>query len=226
MTRQVDDLRGVLQWLHRETQQRVLMLGMSIGAAIALQAVEHEPDRVRAVIAISPDSRTADSDAAADAFLRAQARGADRRIRQRVKALGPPPYVDPGPFQRRARLLADLGTIERKMTFNSLIQEFLVALIRTYGLAGGVRALRNMNVVQRKLLPEMAPLDLVARPPRITVPVHYVYGEQDALTPESLLRKLPAAIAAPRSTVLRVPDAGHMVHFDQPMTVRSIVERA
>jgi proline iminopeptidase len=222
MPQQIADLRSVLQWLHGETGQRVLLLGISIGASISLQAAEHEPDRVRAIVAISADSRTADSDAAADAFLREQAGTSDPRVRRRIQALEPPPYVDAGPFQRRARLLADLRTIERKQTFNSLVREFLVALFRTYGVVGMVKALRNMNIVLRKLLPGIAAMDLLAHPPRVTVPVHYVFGEQDALTPTSVVTALPAAIAAPGSTVVRLPDAGHMLHFDQPEIVRSI----
>jgi pimeloyl-ACP methyl ester carboxylesterase len=104
----------VLQWLHGETRQRVLLFGISIGATIALQAAEHETNRVKSVIGISPDSHTGRSDAAADAFLRDQARRHRRGIRRRVTQLGQPPYVDLDAFQRRARLLADLGTIERK----------------------------------------------------------------------------------------------------------------
>ena len=226
MTRQVDDLRSVLQWLHRETGQRALILGISIGGTIALQAAAHEADRVKAIIAISPDSRTADADTAADAFLREQGRGPDRRIRKRVQALAPPPYVDVAPFQRRTRLLSDLGTIERRMTFPALVRELLVALLRTYGVVGAMRALRNMNIVLRKLLPELATVDLLTHPPRVTVPVHYVFGEQDALNPASLVKALPAAIAAPTTTVQRLADAGHMLHFDQPAIVRSIVMSA
>jgi len=129
-------------------------------------------------------------------------------------------------LQRRARLLADLGTIERNRNFSGLLRELLFGLIRTYGVAGAVRALRNMNTVQRTLLPEIAALDLLAHPPRVMVPVHYVFGEQDALTSIAAVTELPADIAAPNSTVVRVPDAGHMVHFDQPHIVRSIVGRA
>ena len=79
-----------------------------------------------------------------------------------------------------------------------------------------------MNIVLRKLLPGVATLDLLAHPPRLTMPVHYVFGEQDVLTPASIVEALPAAIAAPGSTVLRLPDAGHMLHFDHPAVVRSI----
>jgi pimeloyl-ACP methyl ester carboxylesterase len=60
----------------------------------------------------------------------------------------------------------------------------------------------------------------------VTVPVHYVFGAQDALTSVSVLTELPVAIAAPNSTVLRLPAAGHMAHFDQPDIVRSIAVNA
>jgi pimeloyl-ACP methyl ester carboxylesterase len=222
LAQQVEDLRSVLRWVHGETRQRALILGISIGGTISLQAVEHEPDRVRAVIAVSADAQTTVSDAAAHAFLQ-EALARDRR---RIRSLGQPPYVDPIPFQRRARLLADLGTIEHGRTFSALFRELLFALIRTYGVIGSVRALRNMTIIQRKLLPEIASLDLFSRPPRVTVPVHYVFGEQDVLTPATVVKALPAAIAAPATTVCRLRNAGHMAHFDQPDIVRSIMERA
>jgi len=222
LAQQVEDLRSVLQWLHGETRQRALILGISIGGTISLQAAEHEPDRVRAVIAVSPDARTTESDAAAHAFLQ-EALARDPR---RIRSLGRPPYVDPIPFQRRSRLLANLGTIEHGRTFSALFRELLVALIRTYGVIGTVRALRNMTIIQRKLLPEIASLDLLVRPPRVTVPVHYVFGEDDVLTPATVVKALPAAVAAPATTVCRLRNAGHMAHFDQPDIVRSILERA
>src|SRR5215831_8627133 len=85
LAQQVEDLRSVLRWLYGETQQRALILGISIGGTITLQAVEHEADHVKAVIAVSPDSRTATSDEAAHAFLQQQARGPDgRQIHRRV----------------------------------------------------------------------------------------------------------------------------------------------
>ena len=68
-----------------------------------------------------------------------------------------------------------------------------------------IRALRNLNVVLRTLLPEVAAVNLFARPLHVTVPVHYVFGEQDALTPPAVVKTLPAAIAAPNSTVVRCP---------------------
>ena len=227
MLQQVDDLRTVLQWLSTETKQHIIVLGISLGATFALQAVAHELDRVRVLIAISPDSQTARSDAAAHAFLLDQARRAGgNRLRRRVLKVGEPPYLETAGLQRRATLLADLGAIEHGKKFGALFLEMLFSMLKTYGIVGTIKVLRNMNLVQRKLLPELASLDLFTNTPRVAIPVHYVFGEQDALNPPSLVAELPAAIAAPASTVIRVPNAGHMVHFDHPDIVRSIAATA
>jgi proline iminopeptidase len=227
LRQQVDDLRAVLRWLQNKTKQTVIVFGISLGATIALLAVANEPDAAKTVIAISPDANTASSDAAVYAFLEEQsALPENRGMRERVKKLGRPPYTDPAAFQLRARLLADLGAIERGKKFNGVLRETLFAMIRTYGVLGATKALRNMNLIQRKLLPEMASLDLFANPRRLTVPVHFVFGEQDPLVPPAIVRQLPVSIAAPETTVIRVPDAGHMVHFDQPDVVRAVAARA
>jgi len=223
LPQQVDDLRSVLQWLHAKTHQTVVLFAISLGGTIALQAVEDSLDHAKAIIAISPDSHTGRSDASVDTFLQLQSlRAGAGRLSGRVMKLGKPPYVDAGTFQRRFRLLADLGTIERGKTFSGLLRETLISLVGAYGVVGAARALRNLNLVQRTLLPEVAALNLFAHPPRVRIPVHYVFGKHDALTPPSVVTQLPATVAAPGSTVLLVPDAGHMVHFDRPEVVRSI----
>lgn len=227
LPQQVDDLGAVLQWLHKQTGQTVIVFGISLGGTIGLQAVEAQRDHAKAVVAISPDSQTAGSDAAVCAFLEEQSvRAGSGRLSRRVTKLGKPPYVDPATFQRRARLLADLNTIERGKTSSALLREALFSLVGTYGVVGAARALRNLNLIQRRLLPELAALDLFANPPYVTIPVHYVFGGQDALNPASIVSLLPTTIGAPGSTVTVLPDAGHMAHFDQPDAVRSIAVRA
>ena len=227
LQRQVDDLRAVLRWLHDETKQALIVCGISLGAAIVMRAVGKEPDRVKSVVAISPDADTAGSDAYACAFLRERgALAKNRRSSERVEKLGPPPYTDTTRFQLRGRLLADLGGIEHGKKFSAVLRETLFGMICTYGLVGTAKALRNMNLIQRQLLPELVSLNLFADPPRLAVPVHYIFGEQDPLTPASIVKQLPVAIVAPKHTVTLVPDAGHMVHFDKPDVVRSIAMSA
>ena len=227
LQQQVADLRFVLRWLQNETKQTVIVFGISLGATISLHAVEHESDKTKSLIAISPDANTAGSDASVYSFLQEKSvLAGSGRLSKKVKKLGPPPYTDSAAFQLRARLLTDLGGIERGKKFSAVLRETLFGMIRTYGLLGTLKSLRNMNLIQRVLLPELVSLDLFANPPDLAIPVHYVFGEQDPLTPAAIVKQLPEAIAAPERTVILLPDAGHMVHFDQPSAVRSIAMRA
>lgn len=223
LQQQLDDLRAILHWLKNETQQRVIVLGISLGATLALQAAEHERDTVKAVVAISPDAHTANSDVAVSSFLRARSVIAkNRRLSAKLMKLGEPPYTDSVAFQLRASILADLGAIEHGKKFSALLYETLLNLIATYGFLGTARAIRNMNLIQNKLLPQLVTLNLFSNPPRLAVPVHYLFGEQDPLVPAEIVQQLPAAITSTQTTVILLPDAGHMVHFDQPEAVRSI----
>jgi pimeloyl-ACP methyl ester carboxylesterase len=227
LPQQVEDLRGVLQWLENQTKQAVTVFGISLGGTITLQAAARESHSVKSVIAISPDANTASSDASVFLFLHAQSALAENRgLSAKVKKLGEPPYTDSAAFQLRARLLSDLGGIEHGKKFSGILKETLFSMLRTYGPVGTAKALRNMNLIQRELLPQLVLLDLFADPPQIAVPVHYVFGAQDPLTPLAIVERLPLAIAAKETTVIRVPEAGHMVHFDQPEIVRSIVVKA
>jgi pimeloyl-ACP methyl ester carboxylesterase len=72
------------------------------------------------------------------------------------------------------------------------------------------------------MLGDVATLDLLARPPKLAVPVHFVFGEQDALTAAFLSSELPGTIGAPGATAVRVGNAGHLVHFDRPDVARSM----
>jgi proline iminopeptidase len=224
LQQQVADLGAVLRWVHNETKQRVIVCGISLGATMVLQAVADDPDVAKSVIAISPDADTASSDASVYSFLQREGvRAKSRRLSARLLKLGEPPYTDPAAFQLRASLLADLNAIERGKTFNAVLRETVFGMITTYGPVGTAKALRNMTLIQRTLLPPLVSLNLFANPPRVAIPVHYVFGERDPLIPATIVKQLPGAIAAPQTTVVLVPDARHMVHFDAPEVVRSIV---
>src|SRR5262249_40934276 len=111
LAQQVADLRTVLRWLFDQTKQRAVVLAVSMGATVALQAAEHERDHVKSVVAISADSNTAGAEAAADAFIRSHGIQ-NARLNRKASALPKPPYTDLAPLQRRAMLLGDLGAIE------------------------------------------------------------------------------------------------------------------
>ncbi len=223
LQQQVADLHSVLLWLKKETGQKVIIIGISLGAYITLQAADYESNCIKKIIVISPDANTAISDASVLSFLQCQIDASkNHSLAAAMKKLGQPPYLNLSAFQLRVRLLADSGSIERGKSFLTLFREIILGMIKTYGFVGFIKAMRNMNSIQRKLLPELASLNLFDKPPHLTVPIHYIFGQRDPLVPDEIVKQLPAVISAPKVMVTIVPDAGHMVHFDQPEIVREI----
>jgi pimeloyl-ACP methyl ester carboxylesterase len=223
---QTDDLCFVVRWLAEHTGKKVVVLGISLGATLALRAAAHAEQSIKALVLLSLDTDTAASDASVAAFLHERSALPDgRKTAKLVEKLGAPPYLSPPPFQLRARLLSDLGVIERGKRFGQLVRGLLSSLVGTYGLVGAVKTVRNINAIQRRMLPELATLNLFAHWPERTVPIHHVFGESDPLVPACLVQKIAGTLVRDDSVTV-LPNAGHMVHFDEPAVVRSIVVRA
>jgi|GEM_PF-181283 len=221
---QVNDLCFVTRWLAEKSQQKIIILGISLGATIALQAAWRERDKIKSIVAVSIDTDIPTSDRAVFSFLKEASRGQEK-IGRLFRKLQPPPHVDVEQFQLRARMLTEMGGIEHTKRFSEIFRSLLFSLLRTYGLFGTISTLRNMNAVARKLLPEIANLDLFANWIQPSVSVHYVFGGIDPLITPSMVEKLSLLIADTDS-VLTIPNAGHMVHFDESAITRSIIVRA
>jgi pimeloyl-ACP methyl ester carboxylesterase len=218
-----DDLGCVLRYLHSRTGRKVALLGISIGGTLAMQAAARERDIVSKVVAISPDLDAAASDDYAYEILNDRSmKRRDKRIAGILRRLGPPPYTSPSRFQRRLRLLVNEGSIERDIKFGRMAAAHATSLVRCYGPAGAVIALRNTATIQARLLPALAELRLFDSWPKTTVPLHLVFGEDDILTPPSTV-EAATRLLEPDDSLTVLPRAGHMVHFDCPEAVKGIV---
>jgi pimeloyl-ACP methyl ester carboxylesterase len=83
----------------------------------------------------------------------------------------------------------------------------------------------NMNSVQRKLRPEIASLNLLSNWPHRTVPTPYIFGGFDPLVPAHVKKQI-ADLITDDNALTSLPNAGHMVHFDEPAFVRTAIARA
>ncbi|HTS02446.1 MAG TPA: alpha/beta hydrolase [Thermoanaerobaculia bacterium] len=63
---------------------------------------------------------------------------------------------------------------------------------------------------------------IISRWPRSPVPVDLMFGDADLLSPPVVIDRA-RALLGPRDSLRVVPGAGHMVHFDAPAAVRSVV---
>jgi len=220
LDRQIDDLGAWLRHIMRETSREVTLMGISLGATVALMAAGGGMQGIRAIVAISPDLKFPDIDLAVADYLFGNATPGQL---PKLERLGVPPYMEPSRFQQRARFLADAGAIRRGRSFFSLAAELMLGLLKTYGLLGTLKALRNMSIVQRRMLPELKELDVLPDLSRIGCAVYYVVSPRDPFMPPDILEKLEGIAEEKGHALTLVPEARHLVHLDSPHAVRSIL---
>jgi len=207
------DLTFVLEWLVRKTGQRVLVVGVSLGATLALGAASQTPELVHAVVGISTDVDIPASDEAVyQAMVAALPRAADLR----------PPFLAASRFQARAQHLANLGSIESGKKFGAIAASLISSLVATYGPWGVPRVMGNLAAVQDRLLETLSGMNLVAAWPATKVPVYQVFGDNDLLVPRATVDRV-RGLVGPVDRVISLDRAGHSVHFDRPREVRNII---
>jgi pimeloyl-ACP methyl ester carboxylesterase len=219
----LDDLRFVIRLLNQRTGTKVALLGISLGGSLSILAASRESALVSSVIAISPDLDQAAGDEYSFEKLKEIAgRMRNARTARLIERLGPPPYLSPSRFRRRLSLVADLGGIERGKDFGALMAAMAISLIKCYGIAGALRALRNAESIQTRLLPRLAELDLLSDWPAGSVPIRLVFGEDDLLEAPSAVKAVSSLLRREDSLAL-LPRAGHMAHFDRPDAVKEFL---
>ena len=219
----LDETVALLERIARTSEQKVTVLGISIGGTLALLARQRLPEAVERVVAISPDLDTAASDRHAYERIMAAVREPRwKSLAQKAARLHPPPCLDLAQFRLRATLLGHLGSLEARASYGRQVLRMALGIAGAYGLHRLPRVIANMDASTRALAPELATVDLISRWPRSAVPVDLIFGEADLLSPREMIdRALP--LLAPQDTLRVIRDAGHMAHFDAPDVVRSIV---
>ena len=73
-----------------------------------------------------------------------------------------------------------------------------------------------MARVNHPLHLQLLSFDLGGFPPRYEIPVHYILGEADNITPAPLVKDYFDKIAAPDKTITVIPQAGHNLMYERP----------
>lgn len=209
LAEQVADIERVRRILG---SQRLILVGHSFGALVAALYAAEMPERVQALVLVSPAPLVVMPKEGPDLFELVEARLSDHETRADFRR-----YRD-SLFDFRALLDQDEKTLSR--TF-ARFREF-------YGLATGHPPTPDMGEVGGfASLATYASLgrrhDWRAAMTRIKASTIVVHGARD-LQPESDTRAFAAGIPGARVAV--IPDAGHFAHDDTPLELARLVTEA
>jgi pimeloyl-ACP methyl ester carboxylesterase len=199
-------------WLRSELGvPSVVLLGSSAGSVIAGRMARRAPEHFSCVVGanqLAPGSRAA-SWARTREALRA---AGSRRPLRRLEALG----ADVSRWTAAEAEEVSKLAVDATPAVPHLVHDLMLpALMWSPGMSlrdiGPVH--RSMTIARDALYPELREPDVAGE---YEMPYLLVLGAEDLVTPVSAARELAERIVSPRTEVVLVPGAGHLVEFARP----------
>jgi proline iminopeptidase len=215
-----DDLISCTKYLlEKYRKKKAIIAGYSQGATLALMAASKDKtifDRLF-LVGTDIDLPTASKYAIEFALVKATEKNKGTLLRQAVD-LHSTPVNNARQFSKRAKLLTNLGGIKSGTSYNQLLISTVLNMIysKAYRLSDIPKTIKGMEFCQDALLPEFNALNLFQRIESIDVPVHFIHGKQDAISPYQTAIKYYKYLRADKKTFTSFDHSAHMPHYDEP----------
>jgi pimeloyl-ACP methyl ester carboxylesterase len=214
-----EDLLSCTKWLLKKyDQDKAIIIGYSIGASLALMAASKDSSHFDSLflVGVDIDVPYANQFAMKFAIEKAQIKN-NPKLLEEANQLSRTPISNTKLFQRRAKLLTDLGGIKVDSNYNQLLFSSISNMIfsKAYRLGDILKTIKGMEECQNALLPELNELNLFDRVSCIKVPVHFIQGKKDAVAPYEMALKYYDYLQAGKKTFTSFEHSAHMPHYDE-----------
>lgn len=213
----VSDASELLELLTtRFSQQKVFVVGHSWGSILGVLLAQRRPERVHAYVGTGQQVNFLENDTVC--HLRAYElamRYGDYRALARLARIGPPPYTGRDMARRYLTLYSLAG---RHAGRRGLLPELFSSVLTApeYSLRDKLHFFLGLRETFPQVYPQLAGLDLETQVPRLDVPVWFLLGREDYVTPSELAVRYLDKLEAPRKTLLWFEHSGHAPPFEEP----------
>jgi len=225
-----DDVLVCTKYLLRKYQKRkAIIIGYSIGATLALMAASKDSSMFDRLffVGIDIDIPTANKFAIDFALSKTKQNGKDSRVKRAID-LSKISIDNSKQFQKRAKLLADLGGIKMNSSYNQLMIASVSNMLfsKAYRFSDIAKTIKGMEFSQDALLPEFNRLNLFEKIHRVDVPVFFFHGLKDAVSPYGTAVKYYEYLRADKKTFRCFDNSAHMPHYDEPAKFAKLLKGA
>jgi pimeloyl-ACP methyl ester carboxylesterase len=220
----VSDASELLELLTtRFGQEKVFVVGHSWGSLIGMLLAQRRPERIHAYIGTGQQVNFLENDTLS--HLRAHElaqRFGDARALARLARIGPPPYTGPDLAQRYMTLVS---LASRHAGRRGIIPELLTSVLKApeYTLRDKLQMFLGLRETFSVVYPRLAGLNLEAQVPELRVPVWFLLGREDYVTPSEIAARYFESLMAPRKTLLWFEHSGHNPQFEEPGRFNSVL---
>jgi len=204
----------------RSDSGKVILVGHSFGALLAILAASRDPGPLGALVPVAPIISGIENDRISwERTLESARAGKVRRAIADLEEAGPPPYAGNRLFERAFVLMAWAERFASDETgANAFRSGSLAALSESPEYDPEVRA-KYWEAYQSSyeiLQPQLSAIDLRREVTGVEVPVHLALGRHDRNTIPELAESWLHRLTAPRKELVWFDRSGHAPLFEEP----------
>lgn len=194
---------------------KIILIGQDWGGLVGLEMIRKRPDLFETFVGTGQIvSWLGEQQPQYESTLRQAASAHDQKTLDGLKRIGPPPYRSLEAYRRFGDYFEPYKFGEDVAAEGQLRRAlYLSPELSWPEMFGWARALRSG---EDTLTPVMMGIDLRAADRRFLVPVFFIQGEADSITPTTMVADYLATVQAPMKRLDTVPGAGHMVIWQNP----------
>lgn len=201
----------------RLNADKLILLGVSWGTIVGIEMVRERPDLFAAYVGTGQVVSIAENEALAYASVLATARQRDEtKAIAELEAIGPPPYgsLDELNTERKwAGNFAGLGSIMAQLVPLMTAPRYSIGDLVSY--VRGTLA-SGEHFVGRKADGPLLDVDLGATATAFEVPIFFIQGADDNVTPAELAHGYLDRLTAPLKAYVAIEGTGHMAISEKP----------
>jgi pimeloyl-ACP methyl ester carboxylesterase len=195
-------------------QNKVAIFGHSWGSVLGVLYATRFPHKVAAYVGSGQIGDWPAAESASYAYALAQAQGLNnRKAREKLQAIGPPPYPASSVWTERTWLQRFDGQLSPRALWD-------VARIAVEGPEASIldlpNLLRGFRFSLDAMWADVSRIDLLEVAPALQVPVFFFLGRHDHWVPPETSVRYFDALDAPKKELVWFDDSGHAPFTDEP----------
>lgn len=213
-----DDVISCTRYLLKKYKKdKAILIGYSVGATLSLMAAKKDYSIFECLFLAGIDIDIPAANKYAFEFALSKAKNNKKLLKKAIN-FGKEPIINARLFQKRAKLLTNLGGIKTGSSYNWLLITSLLNMLlcKAYRLSDIPKTIKGMEFCQNALLPELNTLNLFDKIKSIDVPVHFIQGKHDGIAPFQIAVNYYDYLQADKKTFTIFDNSSHMPQYEEP----------
>lgn len=213
----VEDIRALTEILKKRfTKNKIYLVGHSWGSVIGLLAVEKYPELFHCYIGIGQVVDFIEGEIRGYKYVLEQSKMTqDISSFKKLSKIGYPPYdslFETAIFRKALDKYGGYNYQKKSSLWNDYLKEMLES--KHYSLMDIVKWFKGTNYLVKHLRNELSTINFMKQVKKVGVPIYFLTGKYDYITPSSLVEEYFEAIDSPDKEIIHFENAAHDLHFE------------